>query len=456
MSQMVIRTDLLERARAAQAYAPPLLDDPPSGFRGPMMAVLVFSIGLMSYWGEESISTELAYLSQFIVGLLAVMVVANMFLSGVAITFSREWALMFLFLVWGFAGMPFALSGAIAQEGLVTVAKLLLMSMVILNMVNGPRSYQWFMGALLSVSVVAAMLGITGISAGGGDVVAAGKAVVRYKGVFGNPNGLAQLMCLGLWGASALLLSIRSKTPKLILIAAMAFSVVIVGATGSKQGMLALFLGVIATYWFVLRKISRSAGSSMLWLVLIVVVMGLIVAYLSTTFYWERIEKFFGFTEGGRHERSDEKRLEFMLTSISTAIHNPLMGVGYDCVKLVIGNILKETNPHNTIASLAANTGFVGWGLFFGAWLSAVLRMRKASKLPLPREVRVLLLSGWVMHTMLGLWSFTAFLPAFKPFWACMAANVAYSLWVEKTFKGRAAPPAGAPPGSFPAAYPIR
>jgi hypothetical protein len=267
--------------------------------------------------------------------------------------------------------------------------------------------------------------------------------------LFGNPNGLSKLACLSFWASISILLCARHRTLKIIMIASIVFTIMVVAATASRQAIVALFLMILTIYWFVLRKISTSYARKLGWLIVIGGLLGCTLFYMSQTAAWHRMEFLLGTQESSKRATSIEARASFFATSLETIAENPLIGVGYNCVGLVIGGLALKSS-HNSIAGVAADTGLVGWSFFFGAWLVLLIRLHKVGKLPLPRSDRVLVLSMWLAHAAWGLWSLTTVVVNYKPFWAVLGVSLSYLVWLERTYHapvaGNIEPPMTSPP----------
>lgn len=404
--------------------------------RSPGIGLALFLMTISTCWGsylEDSgtgLAITVAYFSQFFVAGLGFLVIASIGFRGSSLKMTTEFVLFLGLAIWAMIGFPFTVSTYLTKIAVVTLLKLLVMGVIILNAVNGRRSYLWLVAGLMLAMVFASAGAVTGL-ARGVEIVGEGYgATRRYTGTFGNANEAGRLAALGAWAAFSLFLAIRSRFVKVLLLVVMAWGVIVVGWTGSKQNIIALFLGAVCAYWFVLRRSSRGLGARTAWLVAISIVMIAMVAYFGTTYGGERVKELLE-SQGGLAEHSDQTRLDLLTASFKAFIQNPIFGVGYGGVGSVIyGRGYKS--PHNTIVSMAANTGLPGWLMFFGAWLVAINRLRRVGKLALPPVDYRLAMSGWVLFAMFGFWTLTGELQKFKPFWVCFAGLVAYLLWIER------------------------
>ena len=410
---------------------------PPAGIRGFALAAIFVCIGLLSYWGDASLAAYFAPLSQCLVAGLAIVLIFGVFSSGASVVFSAECILWLLFFLWGLVGYPFALSTVLAQEGLITLAKLLLTGLVVANAVNGRRAFLWLLVAVIMAGVLASLGGATGMARGAEEAGYGTARAARSAGLFGNPNGLGKLMCLGIWAAVVIMFSSRSKTLKMFMVAEMLLCVVVIGATGSRQAMVGIALLGLSTYWFLLRKTSQGMGQKTAWLIVMAGLVLCAILYLTTTAHWERMARLFEEEKGVDTESSAQARKQYLIGSWTVALKNPLLGVGYDCMSLSLGQSGMHS-PHNSILGVAGNTGFIGWMLFFGAWGLIFRRMHRLGKFTLPAPDRVILLSGWLLELLLLFWSFVTVLTNYKPFWVLQGAYLGYLIYLERTYAPKA------------------
>lgn len=413
--------------RVEQQPAPVSEFNPTAGIRGPLLGIVFACAGLISYWGNTAIAPQLAILSQLVVCLLGVLILGSMFTQRTPVLFSLECLLIAAFFGWSLFGYVFSALPERALEGLVTLFKLLLMALAVANAVNGRRAYLWFLVGVMAAAVVATLAGASGLARGSEEMM--GRA--RMQGAFGNPNGLSKLACLCVWAAASFLFSSRHHLTRMAMIALIVFCVAIIGLTGSRQAMIGLFLMIGAAWWFVLRRTSTRLAAKAAWLMVIGLVLGGAVLFMSTTTHWKRMEVVL---KGGiQSETSMSARASFMRTSFDTVMRKPLFGVGYDCVGFYIGGY-KLRSPHNTILGVAANTGIPGWLFFFGAWGVGSWRLHRVSRLPLPQVDRTLVLSIWLLQACLVLWSATTTLLSYKPFWVAFPVCLGYLVWLERTY----------------------
>lgn len=408
----------------------------PSPVIGAALLVLVISTCWGSFLEETGtgFATMMGHASQIMVILFGLMVLANTSFSGAPVVFTAEFFLFSLFAAWVLLGVPFSDSPELSRLGVVTLIKLLIMAIIILNTVNGRQIYVWLLVGLTVTMLLASLGALSGFARGAEILEEERGRGARYSGSFGNANGMGRMTCLGVWATFSLFLVARSKFLKLLLIALIIWGVVVIVLTGSKQSLIALFLAALAGYWFVLRRSSRGIGGKIGWLVVIALGLGVTVVALSGTFISERMESFTRVFTQGSGSRSDTTRLTLLLRGLHRFAENPVTGAGYRCGGFGFGRG-GYMNLHNTITAVAAETGLPGWLFFFGAWFILLKRLRRVSRLPLPLADFKLAASVWLLPIMFGLWTFTSELTQIKHFWMCIAGAIGYLAWVERTWK---------------------
>ena len=172
---------------------------PPAGIRGPLLAMLVLCVCLVSYWQDVSLGPWLSAFSQVIVCILGIVVIGSVVAQGIPIVFTLECVVICGFFAWALIGYPMAILPSKALESLGTFLKLLLVALATANAINGRRAFLWLLTAIIVAAVVGSVCGVTGIARGA--EMQTGTGEVRVAGIFGNANGLAKLMCIAIWAA---------------------------------------------------------------------------------------------------------------------------------------------------------------------------------------------------------------------------------------------------------------
>ncbi len=412
-----------------------------SFMRGIALVPLVVSTFIFSYLEDAGtgLGVLMAQVSQAIVALLAIYLLVINVATGSRLILTTEYVLFGAFFLWCLMGMPFSISTEFSSRAIITLAKLLFMALVVLNAVNGRQTYQWLLVSIALALLVMSFGAVTGL-ARGAEIVGSGYR--RYSGTFGNANEAGNLACLGVWAAFSLFLVTRSRILKPLFLGILAWGIVVVGWTASKGALLGLAAGTVGAYWFVLRKSSRGWGGKIGWLILIAAFFGGMAAYFATTYVGERMQAFFETVQTGRGDRSDRFRLQLLVNSFEILADNPFFGVGFGCSSLVVSTGESFRSGHNTIGTIGAETGVLGWLLFFGAWFAVMNRLRRIGKFPIPLTDYKLAMAGWVLFVMLGVWTFVGEMAKFKPFWICFAGLTAYLAWVERTWREHQEPAA--------------
>ena len=424
------------------ALSPCAQIDPPAGLQGLAVSLIVMSMVLLSYFGDQS-AELMAMVSQIVVALLTGMIVIGRVFSKGFFRMSREAFFALLLLVWILVSFPLTFPSnvamAISISLYVTQVKIVLVSIVAANAINGRRAFQMALWAVILAAFIASLGGLTGALRGGADSAATGAD--RYAGNFGNANQMGNLCTLALWAATVLFCGIRGAFRKVILGPLSLGLLVALARTGSRQAMIALLVIAGAFYWFVVRRTTKNIPAKITLLLGAFLAFVAYLIYLSTTPHWARVLAMLGLSENRWDTLSDSSRSRFLMTSFHNFVYHPFTGIGQGALRIdLVGGDLGPNfemgySPHNTIFSIGAAWGLPGWLLFYGLLLMAFLRVRRVSKMCIPLPDRNMLLACFGVYLAIGVWSFTSELVYIKHFWIVILANVAYVEWVETTYR---------------------
>jgi tyrosine-protein kinase Etk/Wzc len=280
-----------------------------------------------------------------------------------------------VFVLFSLQSALFAHNPLLTFRELFTLAKVLAVVVVIVQLVRTPvqlrnLAYVAFAGAVATVAigVVAIQTGLAGLSyIGGVDVL-------RFSGAHGDPNKAASIMCSALPFGFFAVHSERGFR-RLLAVVGVVTLIVAIFATFSRGVFFSFAVLVIA---FVIREV-RSRRSFLVLLALIT--LGVL---LTPSFYWNRA---LGLTQAFKHTSADWSvytRLLAFKTGVEMFVHHPLTGVG-------LGNFIESASyrlfvrivTHNTYLEIAVGVGIFG--------LTAFLAMLGAGFQQAWRGVR----SGW-------------------------------------------------------------
>lgn len=403
------------------------------GIRGPLILFLIMSITILNKWAADANSelTIMALASQLIVAFLGIVVIISVSFKNEKLVITSECVLYMLFFTWIIAGIPFSLNGPLTQHSAVTLFKVMLMYLIVVNVVHNRAVYYWFLWSLMITVVGSLIIAESGL-------VHPYHVSGRYAATYANPNEFAIMLTLATWAAAIIALT----TSRVWIIAICSVLIIVnmgfIGGTGSRMGMLSLMVLLAGTYWFALRKSKISMGAHLGILITVLLALVGLVGYLMTTEFWDRMISMVETFRGTGDESSAASRLYFIRACLDTFIENPIMGIGYAGMRVVLGGGLSMKSPHNSIATIAAETGILGWLMYFGAWGVLLLRIRRVEKLLCHSNDRVVLNMSWAIMCCALLWSFCGEMHLNKIFWTLFAAILGYTIWLEQNSRAKA------------------
>ena len=217
-----------------------------------------------------------------------------------------------------------------------------------------------------------------------------GRLTGALGGVFENPNDLAINIALN-WPLCIAFFFMARGFKKALWAGAILIMLLGVELTYSRSGFLALALAGVLVLW------EFAIHGRRLYLLLLAGVLGLVVLITSPGHYAERIASIVTGQEADSMDRgSREARKELLVRSFSTAVHNPVFGVGAGNFEVLSGN---WHVAHNTYTEIAAEAGFPALFLFLLVIYRTFFNLRKVRKSKAYKEdpeIRILTGGLWV------------------------------------------------------------
>lgn len=187
----------------------------------------------------------------------------------------------------------------------------------------------------------------------------------RLAGDFANINSIAMLSAIGLvvvcyqWLYEGFSLTFLLAVP----------SIVIVAASGSRKALVLAFIGILLI--ILLRFSTKNILSNALKIIAVVIGALLVFRLISELSMFsgimDRMDGLFALITGeGDVDSSAYKRDMFMRIAFSQILENPVLGIGMDNAKYVIGEQAGVVvYSHNNFAELICNGGIVGFLIYY-------------------------------------------------------------------------------------------
>jgi probable O-glycosylation ligase (exosortase A-associated) len=299
------------------------------------------------------------------------------------------WALAFLgwtFLGWGSSAYP-----DVVWETVNELAKICGVMLVAVNVLTTRARLRFFLLAFLGFFAFYPVRGsLFAYFIYGGTVQ--GRAAWNY--VYNNPNDLAALCLLPLALAAGMLIVERQRWIRWCAVAGAIVLPFVIFLTQSRGAFIALSVfGIV-----VLRGQKKRRGAILLTAGLV----GIVVFLFAPASLWKRLGTISDVTNEQsaakvQDDMSARQRLELWKVARTIAVENPLTGVGLGAYKdahyvyaqrpIFDPLALGHRDPHSTYFSLLAETGVVGFLLFFamvGMTLRNAERTRRRARLTHP------------------------------------------------------------------------
>lgn len=251
--------------------------------------------------------------------------------------------------------------------------------------------------------------------------------LTRLFGTLGNANNIGKCAVAGVWAGITLWLTIKGPSRWIPLVVACAPAALIITLSGSRKAMLVLPIMLFA---FALPQVSvvrrlttiRRAKRWILGSVLALPILGYMVW---GTPFGERITNIFS---REYISASDVQRTNFVWASLRMFIESPIWGKGLDNFRYFsyeYGGRLGSYS-HSTPFELLANTGLVGFVLYFGAIWLLYKKMRLSLKYENAPEDRKIIISGLVLIVVVVFYNIFSVMYADKVLWPLLGAYAGY------------------------------
>jgi hypothetical protein len=367
---------------------------------------------------------------------------------------SGEVALFGVWITWCLTGVFVSASGVLFQEAWMTVFQI----MVLLAIVSGlTSSRKVFSLNLVCLLIAVAIIG--GYSWMTGEYSRALTGVdeeTRVSGLAMNANEFGWIMILAtvcmayFW----MMPSRLSKFRHVLLFVGMAAAGLAILLSGSRKAILGLVLFYVLWPLFCFRKGgTRARRVAIILAVVISVLVGLAIYWLASELpVAKRFEETYTAIVTGSERSGGLNRIRLMRIAWEAFSNNPVVGIG-------LSNYIvysRGAAAHSEYAEILADTGLIGFILYFSIYAALWIRAGKIAKYcPDPVAVRVARLVRVFLVVVLAL-SLGRYNYSDKPFWILMGSFAGYTAMVWRFWRPRVQIPRRAAPPSPLMRNPIR
>jgi len=342
-------------------------------WRAPEVMLLVYVVALFTVSGDP-VWTRLENL----VGYLLALVVAGSILADPrwALTWSREFAWVLVFVAWGLLATLAATGTGVEPRFLVaqvsrtwTFLQVALLGFLTLQVLTRAHRFRALELGFHAGVVLTLLLAIsTGVS---GQVAARFGSGLRQANELGLALGVASALCtVQVFRIASSRAGVEGRGLRLVSVLLVQLTAVLLNvlATGSRQGMLtsgaALLVSLGCLLYLLASRRSRTALWGTLCSVAVVAVLAPRVAESPFVSRLLNLPRFLLGRELAIPERSIVDRWHLMQEGIGLWQVRPLAGWGFDAFQFLSP---ARTYSHSNPVELLANTGLVGFFIFYGA-----------------------------------------------------------------------------------------
>jgi O-antigen ligase len=299
-----------------------------------------------------------------------------------------------LFVVWNGLSLMWTFDGAATQERVFTYAQLLVLMLIVWDTVRSAEEIRQALLAYLAGCYVTVTSLLVGYATEGSASEVHGRVTV---GGF-HPNDVGMILAIGVPIAGYILGRPGTGVWRHVQLAASAAYLPLAGfavlVTGSRAGLAAMLPGALYLGYVLARRRPAFAVGGLAGLIAV----GALVLPLVPTQALTRLEG-----TGAAVQAGDlNERTEIWAEAVRIIEAHPLVGIGSGAFESAAVGVNKV--GHNFALALLAEGGVVGFGLFLGMLVVALLALRRQPALL--RGLWVAVFSAWLFAALLHNWEY--------------------------------------------------
>lgn len=307
-----------------------------------------------------------------------------LFMIGRQVEFVKPNAVHVTFLIWSFlsvVGGYDTLSFASLIQKIWTVLQLIILSYFLYALAIHRRSVRWLEWSFL-IGVFLTLIWVF-ITTGGHF------GAERLSGTKGNANLFAFILLLSCVISLDLLKHCRSIILKSTLLCNLGIIFPFLLASGSRKGIIGFFLLLCmeVIHSIFLHRREKRVRSIVFGATVIVLTLTVCLPMLYKSSSWDRLLNLERFAKGESlvvQEKSLSGRLELYTRGFELALQRPFFGVGLDMFRYYDSTFMMtdfaQTYSHSNFIEVLANTGFLGFSIYYYAYALIVFRLISARK----------------------------------------------------------------------------
>ena len=281
-----------------------------------------------------------------------------------------EVILFFIWVIWSLSGWFVAVDRTLFIVNLITVCQIVVLTFMIAGEVN---IYERITPIMFAIIIGGIILTLSGYISGQFTMASESSARLRATGLAENPNQFSYQLIFVLFAVFYFWRPNISLINKLLLSCIILFSLFGIIYSGSRKSFLAAIFFI--TVWFILCQgqfIKKRPFQSILIFIIICISIYLIATYtLNNTYLGRRLS-------AAAIEHGSESRIRLYKDGFKMIMENPVMGVGLNNFRVFSTYGLYS---HSDYIEVAANTGIIGFLIYFSIYLFLWFRLWALKKM---------------------------------------------------------------------------
>jgi O-antigen ligase len=360
------------------------------------------------------------------------MILYGFFLAGVfsiyfiyhRLNLQPEVVVYFAWVAWSLSGAVIAIDRDLYLEKLLTVIQVGMLLFLISGVISLKRNISAIM---LSIIIANIIMLLSSFYTGEFLVASEAEERVRVAGIVGNANGFAYSLLFFVYGVFYYWKSKSSMRWRIFLTFSLVTALIGIIYSGSRTGIIGFAIFVLLWWYFCYKK-TLPKNPVRIYVILVILLVGISYSVnyvLSSTYLGKRIQYIEHFEDA-----SSQTRLQLYKDGFDVIIHNPIFGVGLS--NFVLFSPSGEYT-HSNYLEIAANTGIVGFFLYYAIYFILWQRLNRIKRLyKEPHFSYTIGLLKAAIITML-IQSFSTVNYSSKLTWIFLAAVIGYSWSEERT-----------------------
>ncbi len=374
-----------------------------------------FSTIIFSYWHEIQIR---AFFYSSV--LLICYFLFHLYKTNERIWFLNKY-LMLYYLLFIFCAISFFI-GPRLESDVQTITSFFKVVLILFLMSNLVKTQYTLTFILLVISLSSLLLFYLNYDL----VLIAGREAKRLYGTYNDPNQLGYVLIVSIWATLSVFFTLESKW-KYFLLINLAPSLYMIFLAGSRKVFLALILLPFLLFFSHGRFSFKKGGmNKFFYYGLFCLILISIIAGVAVSPHGKRFKQVGDLVEQGVNLNIN--RVLYAKAAYKMFIESPFVGKGFNQFRHLVNQYSdpEDKYSHSTILEILANSGIIGFILYFGSLFYLFYGIKECIRLKIPDKDLILLRFGLILILLMLILNIFAVMYFHKLYWPLLAAYTGY------------------------------